>query len=95
MQVYVNGKLYNEKADNLIRVNSQSGLFHLEIKVFHTKEKRWYSLSTDVRTDRGIESCFLIQVDRVAGVRLVPRGRYPVYSRYFLNPSLYNRHPVS
>jgi hypothetical protein len=94
MHVYVNGKLYNQKADRLIRVRSQSGLFHLEIKVYHPDSRKWYSLTTDIRTERGIECCYSVQWTN--GIpRLTPRGRYPIYSRYFLNPSLYNKHPVS
>ena len=95
LRVFVNGKLYNSKPDCLVRISSQTGLYHLEIRAFHTVSHRWYTIEHDVRTERGLEYCFSINWDNTSGVKLQTRGRYPVYSRYYLNPSLYNKHQTS
>jgi hypothetical protein len=95
MSVYVNGKLYNKQPGNFVRIRSLPGLFHVQIKVLNPHDKMWYVLRKDITVENGFE--FYYKVVFAAGKRpqLQAVRKYPVYSRYFLNPVLYNRNPVS
>jgi hypothetical protein len=95
MQVYVNGKLYNKQPGNFVRIASKPGLFHVQVKVLNPYDKEWYLVRKDIRVEKGYE--FYYKVVFTAGKRPVIQAirRYPVYSKYFLNPVLYNRHPIS
>jgi hypothetical protein len=95
IQVYVNGKLYNKKADNFVRIKSQPGLFHIDVKVFNPLDKKWYMVKNDIRVEKGMEFYYKIVFKKGQHPKLIEVRRYPVYSQYFLNPALYNRHPVS
>lgn len=94
MQVYVNGKLYNKNPDNFVRVRSTPGLFHIEVKVMNPEDKRWYTVKKDIRAERGFELQYQV-VFINSRPQLVEVKKNPVYSRYFLNPGLYNKHPIS
>lgn len=93
-QVYVNGKLRSTQAKSFVRIKSNPGLYHVKIKVLNPHDKEWYILRKDVRVTKGYE--FYYKVDFSKGKRPVLQlvKRYPVYSRYFSNPALYNKHPV-
>lgn len=94
MQVYVNGKLYNKNPGSFVRVRSMPGLFHVEVKVKNPQDNRWYTVRKDIRTEKGFELQYnVVFVD--SKPKLIEVKKYPVYSRYFLNPKLYNKHPIS
>ncbi len=95
MQVYVNGKLRTSQAMSFVRIKGNPGLYHITVKVLNPHDKVWYVLRKDVRVDKGYE--FFYKVNSSKGRRPVLElvRRYPVYSNYFLNPSLYNKHPVT
>jgi hypothetical protein len=95
MQVYVNGKLYNKQPGNFVRIPSKPGLFHVQVKVLNPYDKQWYLLKKSLRVEKGYE--FYYQIVFKKGSRPVIQAikRYPVYSKYFLNPTLYNKHPVT
>jgi len=95
MQVYVNGKLYNRVPGNFVRVKSQPGLFHVEVKVLNPYNKTWYLVKKDIRVEKGLEFYYKVVFKKNQQPELKEIRRYPVFSQYFLNPSLYNRHPVS
>lgn len=95
MQVYVNGKLYNKNPEKFVRVRSTQGLFHLEIKVLNPWNKEWYMVRKDIHVEKGFEFQYKIVFVNRLKPTLVEIRKYPVYTKYFLNPSLYNRHPVS
>ena len=95
MQVYVNGKLYNKKPEKFVRVRSTQGLFHLEVKVLNPWNKEWYMVRKDIQVEKGFEFQYKIVFVNRLKPTLVEIRKYPVYTKYFLNPSLYNRHPVS
>lgn len=95
MQVYVNGKLYNKTPEKFVRVRSTPGLFHLEVKVLNPWNKKWYTARKTVHIEKGFESQYKIVFINKLKPELVAVKKYPIYSKYFLNPSLYNRHPVS
>lgn len=95
MQVFVNGKLYNKQPNNFVRIKSQPGLFHVEVKVLNPYNKIWYIVKKDIRVEKGMEFYYKVVFARGRRPELKEIRRYPVYSPYFLNPSLYNRHPVS
>ena len=95
MQVYVNGKLYNKKPGKFVRVRSTQGLFHLEVKVLNPWNKEWYMVRKDIQVEKGFEFQYKIVFVNRLKPTLVEIRKYPVYTKYFLNPSLYNRHPVS
>ena len=95
MQVYVNGKLYNKKPEKFVRVRSTQGLFHLEVKVLNPWNKEWYMVRKDIQVEKGFEFQYKIVFINKLKPTLVEIRKYPVYTKYFLNPSLYNRHPVS
>lgn len=93
-QVYVNGKLRTAQPKSFVQIKSHPGLYHIMVKVLNPNDKEWYVLRKDVRVTKGYE--FYYKVDFSKGKRPVLQlvKRYPVYSRYFLNPALYNKHPV-
>lgn len=95
MQVFVNGKLYNKQPENFVRIKSHPGLFHVEVKVLNPYDKRWYIVRKDIRVEKGLEFYYKVTFKKGTRPELREVRRYPVYSQYFLNTSLYNRHPVS
>jgi len=95
MQVYVNGKLFNKQPGKFVRVRSTPGLFHLEIKVLNPWNKIWYIVRKDIRVDKGFEFQYKVVFINKTKPELREIKKYPVYSKYFLNPGLYNRLPVS
>lgn len=95
MQVYINGQLRGTQTKSFVRIKSNPGLYKVMVKVLNPHDKEWYVLRKDVRVTRGYE--FYYKVDFTQGKRPVLQlvKRYPVYSHYFLNPNMYNKHPVS
>jgi hypothetical protein len=95
MQVYVNGKLYNKQPEKFVRIKSNPGLFKIEVKVLNPYDKEWYMVRKDVRVEKGFEFYYKIEFAEGKRPELKAIRRYPVYSHYFLNPALYNRHPTT
>ena len=95
IQVTINGKAYNKQTGNFVRVRSSPGLFHLQVKVLNPYDKQWYIVRKDVRTEKGFEFQYKVVFTNKQKPTLVEVKRNPVYSKYFLNPVLYNRHPVA
>lgn len=95
MQVYVNGKLRTAEASSFFRVTGRAGLYHIMVKVLNPHDKVWYVLRKDVSVDRGYEFYYKINFSKGRRPVLELTKRYPVYSKYFLHPSLYNKHPVT
>ncbi len=95
MQVFVNGKLYNKQPGRFVRVRSTPGLFHVEVKVLNPYNKQWYVVRKDIHVDKGFEFQYkVVFINRLKPV-LKEIRKYPVFSRYFLDPGLYNKHPVT
>ena len=94
MQVLVNGKLYNKHPGKFVRVRSTPGTFNIEVKVLNPKNKKWYSVKKEIRAQKGFELQYKV-VFVNSRPQLVETKKYPIYSRYFLNPNLYNKHSVS
>jgi len=95
MHVYVNGKLYNKEAGSFVRIASKPGLFHVQVKVLNPYDKEWYLVRKDIRVEKGYEFYYKITFSKDKRPQIQSIKRYPVYSRYFLNPILYNRHPIT
>lgn len=95
MHVYVNGKLYNKQPGKFVRVRSTPGLFHLEVKVLNPYNKQWYLVRKDIRVDKGFEFQYKVVFVNRLRPELREIRKYPVYSRYYLDPGLYNKHPVT
>jgi hypothetical protein len=93
--VSVNGKLYNKQPGKVVRVRSMPGLFHLEVKVLNPWNKQWYIVRKDVRVEKGFEFQYKVVFVNKLKPEIIEVKKYPIYSKYFLNPTLYNRHPVS
>lgn len=93
--VTVNGKLYNKHPGKYVRVRSTPGLFHLEVKVLNPWNKQWYIVRKDIRIEKGFEFQYKVIFPQKTKPELIAIRKYPIYSRYFLNPTLYNRHPIS
>jgi hypothetical protein len=94
MEVYVNGKLYNKYQQKFVRIRSSPGVLRVELRVFNKYIRQWQVIKKDVRLIRGYDSYYRVAyVNRKAILQEVKR--YPVYSKYFLNHSLYNKHPIS
>lgn len=93
MQVSVNGKIYNEQPEKFVRIKSNPGLFKLEIKVLNPYDKEWYIVRKDVRIEKGFEFFYKIVFAEGRRPELKPIRVYPVYSHFYLNPALYNKHP--
>lgn len=95
MKVYVNGKLISKQTGHYIRTRSTPGLFHLEVKVLNPWNQQWYVAKKDVRVDKGFEFQYRIVFVNRTWPELREIKRYPVYSKYYLYPNLYNRHPIA
>ncbi|HEY3402005.1 MAG TPA: hypothetical protein VGK59_01380 [Ohtaekwangia sp.] len=95
MQVFVNGRLYNNHVGKMVRVRSTPGLFHLEVKVLNPWNKKWYTARKSVRVEKGFEFQYKVVFINKLKPEVVAIRKYPIYSKYFLNPSLYNKHPIS
>jgi hypothetical protein len=94
IQVFVNGKLYNKQPGKFVRVRSTPGLFHIDVKVFNPYDKKWYSLKKDIQVEKGFELQYkVVFINSKPELREV--RKYPIYSKYFLNPALYNKHPIT
>jgi hypothetical protein len=95
MQVFINGKLYNKVPKSFVRVKSQPGLFHIEVKVLDPHDRQWYVVKKDIRVEKGLEFYYRVVLNKGHRPTLEEIRRYPVYSKYYLDPSLYNRHKVT
>lgn len=95
MQVYINGRLYNKQPGNFVRISSRPGLFHVKVKVLNPYDKEWYLVRKDVRVEKGYEFFYKVVFAKGKSPRIQAIKRYPIYSRYFLNPILYNKHPIT
>lgn len=95
MQVYVNGKLYNKTPGSFVRIKSKPGLFHVEVKVLNPYDKVWYVVRKDIRVEKGFEFYYKMVFAKGKRPEIHAVKKYPVYTKYFLNPVLYNKHPVS
>lgn len=95
MQVYVNGKLYNKNPEKFVRIKSQPGLFHLEVRVLNPFDKVWYIVKKDIRVEKGYEFYYKMVFEDGARPQIQEVKKYPVYTKYFLKPTLYNKHPIA
>ncbi|MFZ6011624.1 MAG: hypothetical protein ACOYXT_14870 [Bacteroidota bacterium] len=95
IQVYVNGKLYNKQPEKFVRIRSKPGLFHIQVRVLNPYNKTWYLVRKDVRVEKGFEFFYKMIFTRGKAPQIQLVKRYPVYSKYFLNPSMYNKNPVT
>jgi hypothetical protein len=95
MSVYINGRLYNKQPGKFVRILSKPGLFHVQVKVYNPYDKETYLIRKDIRVEKGYEFYYKIIFSKGKRPQIQAVKRYPVYSRYFLNPMLYNRHPIS
>lgn len=95
MQVYVNGRLYNKTPEKFVRIKSKPGLFHVEVKVLNPYDKTWYVVRKDINVEKGYEFYYKMVFAKGKKPEIQEVRRYPVYTKYFLNPALYNRHPIS
>lgn len=95
MQVYVNGKLYNKTPEKFVRIKSKPGLFHVEVKVLNPYDKTWYVVRKDINVEKGYEFYYKMVFKKGQKPQIREVRRYPVYTKYFLNPVLYNRHPIT
>lgn len=95
IQVYVNGKLYNKHPGKFVRIKSMPGLFHIEVMVLNPYDKLWYVVRKDVNVKRGYELYYKMIFSKGKRPQIQEVKEYPVYSKYFLNPSLYNKYPIS
>lgn len=95
MQVYVNGKLYNKHPGSFVRIKSKPGLFHVKVKVLNPYDNIYYVVRKDIRVEKGYEFFYRMIFQQGKRPRIQEVRRYPVYSKYYLNPMLYNRHPTA
>lgn len=95
MSVYINGKLYNKQPGKFVRIKSLPGLFHVRVKVLNPHDRTWYIVRKDITVEKGFEMYYKIVFEKGKAPQIVAFKKYPVYSKYFLNPNLYNRHPIS
>jgi hypothetical protein len=95
MQVYVNGKLINNRSENFVRIKGKPGIYHIEVKVLNPYDRTWYLLRKDIRAEKGIEFLYEVEFNRLAKPKMNIVKSYPIYTKYFLKPELYNKNPIS
>ena len=91
MQVFINGKLFNRDPENFVRIQSAPGLCTIQVKVLNPHNKEWYMLKRQIRVEKGFEFFYRIAFSENNKPELIAVKRYPVYSKYFLHPALYNK----
>ncbi len=91
VQVFVNGKLYNKAPSNFIRIRSTEGTFHLKVKILNLQSRTWQEVVKTVHIAKGFEYFFSIVEQEGKSPQLNQIKRYPIYSKYFLNYSLYTK----
>lgn len=91
VQVYINGKLYNKKPSHFIRIKSTQGTFHLKVKILNLHSHTWQELTKTVKISKGFEYYFTLVQQEGKRPELNQTKRYPVYSKYFLDYSLYTK----
>ena len=95
MQVTVNGKVFNQQPESFVRIKSHPGLYHLQLKVLNPENKTWYVIRRDVTVEKGLEVFYKVSFGQDGRPNFKLIKQYPVYSKYFLNPSMYNKHPIT
>jgi hypothetical protein len=95
MQVTVNGKVFNKTPESFVRIKSQPGLFRLELKILNPTNKVWYVVREQIRVEKGLEFYYKVEFNAEGKPVLKLVKQYPVYTKYFLNPSMYNKHPIT
>lgn len=95
MKVYVNGKLVSNRSENFVRIKGKPGVYHIEVKVLNPYDRTWYMLRKDVRAEKGIEFLYQVEFSRMSKPKMNIVKSYPIYTKYFLNPVLYNKNPIS
>ena len=95
MQVFVNGKLRTTQPKSFVRIRSNPGLYKIAIKVLNPHDKEWYIVRKEVRVKKGYEFYYKVNFSKGKRPVLELIKQYPIYSNYFLNTALYNKHPVS
>ncbi len=91
VQVYINGKLYNKKPTHFIRIKSTQGTFHLKVKILNLHGYTWQEVVKTVKISKGFEYYFTIVQREGKKPELNQTKRYPIYSKYFLDYSLYTK----
>lgn len=95
VQVFVNGKLYNKTPANFIRIKSTEGTFHLKVKILTIGSHTWQEINQTVQIQKGFEYHYVLVQKEAKKPHLNQIKRYPIYSRYFLDYSLYTRGSTS
>lgn len=95
VQVFINGKLYNKAPANFIRIRSTEGTFHLKVKILNLQSHTWQEVQKTIHISKGFEYYFSIVEKPGKKPELSQIKRYPIYSRYFLDYSLYTRGSTS
>ena len=78
-----------------MRIKSKPGIFHVEVKVLNPYDKNWYIVRKEIKVEKGYEFYYKMVFAKGRRPQIQAIKRYPVYSRYFLNPRLYNKHPIT
>jgi hypothetical protein len=65
------------------------------VKVLNPYDKTWYVVRKDITVENGFEFYYKMVFEKGKRPQIQAVKKYPVYTKYFLNPMLYNRHPVS
>lgn len=91
VQVFVNGKLYNKAPSSFIRIRSTEGTFHLKVKILNVHTRTWQEVVKTVYIVKGFEYYFTIVEKEGKKPELNQMKRYPIYSKYFLDYSLYTK----
>lgn len=91
IQVFVNGKLCNKSPEKYVRIKAPAGTFHVRVKLLNIKNGRWQEWEQTISIDRGFEHQFTVVQPVGKTPQLTQIKRYPIYSEYYLNYSLYIR----
>jgi hypothetical protein len=67
----------------------------VEVKVLNPYDKTWYVVRKDIQVEKGFEFYYKMVFAKGRKPQIQEVRRYPVYTKYFLNPTLYNKHPIS
>jgi hypothetical protein len=93
MHVVINGKVCTQAAKTFVRVKSNPGLYHVEIKVLNPYDKEWYKVRKDVRVEKGYEVFYKVVFAKNKRPALQFMKRYPSFYNYY-NPAITYKNPI-
>lgn len=94
IQVYLNGKLINKKANDVVRLKSKGGCNSIAVIVYNSILNSNFCVQRDIDIETGYEVYLKIISDDCGPLLSVSR-RYPLLNTYSYSKKLYTKRYIS